>query len=42
MRVIKERYRRPLQAGTGVRIRPVFDDFHRLRPRVSSTPAQQL
>jgi AraC-like DNA-binding protein len=31
MRVIKERYRRPLQAGPGVRIRPVFDDFHRLR-----------
>jgi AraC family transcriptional activator of pobA len=31
MRVIKERYHRPTQADTGVRVRPAFDDFHRLR-----------
>ena len=30
MRVIKERYHRPTQADTGIRVRPVFDDFHRL------------
>ena len=31
MPVIKERFRRPTQADSGVRVRPVFDDFHRLR-----------
>jgi AraC-like DNA-binding protein len=31
MHVIKERYHRPTQADAGVRVRPVFDDFHRLR-----------
>jgi len=31
MRVIKERYYRPIQADPGVRLRPVFEDFHRLR-----------
>jgi len=31
MAVIKERFRRPEQVETGVRVHPVFDDFHRLR-----------
>jgi len=31
MRVIKERYRRPVQPDAIGRVRPVFDDFHRLR-----------
>jgi AraC-like DNA-binding protein len=29
--LIKERFRRPSATGPGVRIRPVFDDFHLLR-----------
>jgi AraC-like DNA-binding protein len=31
MAVIKERFRRSTQIGSGARVRPVFDDFHRLR-----------
>jgi AraC-like DNA-binding protein len=31
MTVHKDRFRRPQQAGAGVRLRPVFDDFHLLR-----------
>ncbi len=31
MAVIKERFRRPNQVDSGVRIHPVFDDFHLLR-----------
>lgn len=31
MMVHKDRFRRPQQAETGVRLRPVFDDFHLLR-----------
>jgi AraC-like DNA-binding protein len=31
MNVIKERFRRPQHAEPGVRLRPVFEDFHRLR-----------
>jgi AraC-like DNA-binding protein len=31
MAVIKERFRRPDQVETGVRVHPVFDDFHLLR-----------
>jgi AraC-like DNA-binding protein len=31
MRVIKQRFRRPQLAAPGVRVRPVFDDFHFLR-----------
>ena len=31
MAVIKERFRRPLHSEPGVRVRPVFEDFHRLR-----------
>jgi AraC family transcriptional regulator of arabinose operon len=31
MIVHKDRFRRPQQAETGVRLRPVFDDFHLLR-----------
>lgn len=30
MGVNKERFRRAVQSDTGVRVRPVFDDFHRL------------
>jgi AraC-like DNA-binding protein len=31
MPVIKERFRRPVQVDSGLRIHPVFDDFHLLR-----------
>lgn len=31
MKVHKDRFRRPRQAEAGVRLRPVFDDFHLLR-----------
>ena len=31
MAVIKERFRRPVLVETGVRVHPVFDDFHLLR-----------
>jgi AraC family transcriptional regulator, transcriptional activator of pobA len=31
MPVVKVRYRRPAQADPGLRVRPVFDDFHRLQ-----------
>lgn len=31
MRVIKQRFRRPQLAEPGVRVRPIFDDFHLLR-----------
>lgn len=42
MAVIKERFRRPIHVDTGIRIRPVFDDFHRLLMKGSCEyPAHQ-